>query len=547
MTQTKETTSIHEDNAQAARPFPEPPHHIPFAHKYELEQLVKKMKETMEYKSVEGNEMEELIMIDAIQRLGLECYFRDEIFATLEKWSQMGDDSDVLHDVALRFRLLRQAGYDVTAENFGKFKDKDGRYKQELSKDVKGLMSLYEASELRINGDQILDEAADFARNMLMGILRTANKSESVVIRNTLKNPYHKSLPRLTAKNQLHNFEGHVNGLHECLGRPVWVKEMQDLARIDHSLAQIQLQNEICQVSRWWKEVGMGKILEHARNQPIKWHMWSWVALTGPDMADLRTELTKPISFIYVIDDIFDVYGKPDQLALFTDAVKRWEYQNIIGLPDYMKVCLKTLYDTTDEMSHKIFIRHGWNPKQCFQNAWAELCDAFLVEGKWFAKGHLPTTEEYLKNGIVSSGVYVVYVTLFSLLGEAINDHKNMHLLSKSHPQIVHFTGTLLRLWDDLGSAKDEDQEGHDGSFVACYRNEHHGSSDENARECVFKMISNAWKSLNEECLSNSPFSQDFKTAFLNLARMIPIMYNYDDNHRLPNLEKHMKSLLPHE
>ena len=85
---------------------------------------------------------------------------------------------------------------------------------------------------------------------------------------------------------------------------------------------------------------------------------------------------------------------------------------------------------------------------------WAELCDAFLVEGKWFAKGHLPTTEEYLKNGIVSSGVYVVYVTLFSLLGEAINDHKNMHLLSKSHPQIVHFTGTLLRLWDDLGSAK---------------------------------------------------------------------------------------------
>ena len=31
MTQTKETTSIHEDNAQAAQPFSEPPHHIPFA------------------------------------------------------------------------------------------------------------------------------------------------------------------------------------------------------------------------------------------------------------------------------------------------------------------------------------------------------------------------------------------------------------------------------------------------------------------------------------------------------------------------------------
>ena len=25
---------------------------------------------------------------------------------------------------------------------------------------------------------------------------------------------------------------------------------------------------------------------------------------------------------------------------------------------------------------------------------------------------------------------------------------------------------------------------------------------------------------------------------------MVPLMYNYDDNHRLPSLEEHMKSLL---
>ena len=91
---------------------------------------------------------------------------------------------------------------------------------------------------------------------------------------------------------------------------------------------------------------------------------------------------------------------------------------------------------------------------------------------------------------------------------------------------------------------QDEDQDGHDGSLVACYMNEHKGSSDEIAREYVMDMISDAWKSLNEECLGHSPFSYDFKTAFLNLSRMIPIMYKYDDDHRLPHLEKHMKSLL---
>lgn len=261
-----------------------------------------------------------------------------------------------------------------------------------------------------------------------------------------------------------------------------------------------------------------------------------------PDKADLRTELTKSISFVYVIDDIFDVYGKLEEVIRFTEAVNRWEYANIIGLPDYMKICLNALFETTTEMSHKIYIKHGWNPKEFLQNAWAELCNAFLVEARWFASEHLPTTKEYLKNGVVSSGVYVVFATLFSILGEAKNV-KNTNIWI-NHPRIATMTGTLLRLWDDLGSAKDEDQDGYDGSFVACYMNEYQESSDESAREQVLGMISEAWKYLNEECLSQSPFSIDIKNALLNLARMIPIMYKYDDNHRLPSLEKHMNSLL---
>lgn len=60
------------------------------------------------------------------------------------------------------------------------------------------------------------------------------------------------------------------------------------------------------------------------------------------------------------------------------------------------------------------------------------------MEARWFANERLPTTEEYLKNGLVSSGVYVVFATLFSLLGEA------RHLWN-AHPEIVSVTGTILR------------------------------------------------------------------------------------------------------
>jgi len=91
---------------------------------------------------------------------------------------------------------------------------------------------------------------------------------------------------------------------------------------------------------------------------------------------------------------------------------------------------------------------------------------------------------------------------------------------------------------------QDEHQEGYDGSFVDYYRNENKGISEESAHNHVRQLISEAWKCLNNACLSPSPFTAEFATAFLNLARLVPMMYSYDHNHRLPSLTKHMVSLL---
>lgn len=83
---------------------------------------------------------------------------------------------------------------------------------------------------------------------------------------------------------------------------------------------------------------------------------------------------------------------------------------------------------------------------------WGSLCNAFLVEAKWFASGHLPKPEEYLKNGIVSSGVNVALVHIFFLLGQGITEQR-VALLNET-PPIISSTAAILRLWDDLGSAK---------------------------------------------------------------------------------------------
>ena len=91
---------------------------------------------------------------------------------------------------------------------------------------------------------------------------------------------------------------------------------------------------------------------------------------------------------------------------------------------------------------------------------------------------------------------------------------------------------------------QDENQEGHDGSYLDFYMKENPGASIENARCHVMHYISETWKLLNRQCLPPNPFSSCFTKACLNVARMVPLMHSYDGNQCLPRLEEHMKSLV---
>ncbi|XP_022724306.1 (3S,6E)-nerolidol synthase 1-like [Durio zibethinus] len=479
-----------------------------------------------------------LAMIDAIQRLGIDHHFQHDIEKVLQKQHHMlsctnGVHDYDLHEVALRFRLLRQEGHFVPAGVFNRFKDREGRFRDELGRDIKGLIELYEASQLGKDGEDILDEAREFSSHILKK-WRTSevDRFSGRVITNTLDQPYHKSLSRFTARNLLTNFQG-TNG---------WINILQELAKMDFNMVQSLHQEEIVRISHWWKELGLAKELEFARDQPAKWYLWSLACLPDPSLSEQRIDLTKPISLIYMIDDIFDVYGTLDELTLFTQAVDSWDYSDTDRLPDYMKLCFKALLDITDEISRKVYKEHGWNPANSLRKAWTTLCRAFLVEAQWFGSGKLPMAEEYLENGIISSGVNIMLVHTFFLLGHGLTN-QNVELID-NNPGIIKSTGAILRLWDDLGSAKDENQDGHDGSYVNYYMKEHQGIAVESVRQHVIHMISNAWKGLNRECLSPNQFSLSFSKASLNIARTVPLMYSYDENHCLPSLEEYMKSLL---
>ncbi|KAJ6367587.1 hypothetical protein OIU78_000200 [Salix suchowensis] len=375
--------------------------------------------------------LEGLVMIDTLQRLSIDYHFREEIESFL-KTQYMNFRSpnhpplDVF-GVALCFRLLRQEGYNVSQD--------------------------------------ILDEAGDFSARLL-------KRHESEIVANTLEHPYHKSLARVMVKNFLNNIDIRNEN----------IKVFSEFAKIDYEIVRSIHQKEILQITNWWKDLGLAKELKFARDQPLKWHMWSISVLADPNLSEHRVDLTRPISLVYIIDDIFDLHGTLDDLSVFTEAVNEWDFTGANQLPESMKISLKALFDTTESISTNIFEKHGWNPIESLQKSWKKLCNAFLVEAKWFAHGG------------ISKGI-----------------NKETVDFVDGFPPIITLTATILRLWDDLGTAKDENQDGNDGSYLECYTREHSNMTVERAREHVSQLISDAWKKLNRECLSRpSPIFIDF-------------------------------------
>ncbi|MCD9641438.1 hypothetical protein HAX54_027621 [Datura stramonium] len=471
--------------------------------------------------------------------MGIEYHFQEDIQSILQK--KYEEDACSLkyqtpYDVSLCFRLLRQEGYYVSADVYKKFKNHDdGTFGLNLSQDVSGLIGMYEAAQLSMEGEHILDEVANFSSVHLNACLAHNNSCvQSRIVKETLKYPYHKSLASYKAKSFISNFKG-INGW----GRST----LQELAIIEHSITQEIHQHELAQVSRWWRSLGLVQDLMFLRDQPLKWYTWPMAILTDPKMSQQRIELAKCISFIYVIDDIFDVYGTVEELTLFTQAVNRWELTAMMELPEYMKLPYRTLYDTINTIGYNIYKIYGWNPIENLKNTWASLCNAFLKEAKWFASGVVPRTDEYLKNGLVSSGVQVVLTHMFYLLGFGLTHQSSICL--KDTSAMASSGAMILRLWDDLGSAKDEKQEGNDGSYVECYMKGQKDVSLELAREHVLKLIEDSWKQLNKQHLHLMNRSAgSFSKASLNLVRMIPLMYNYDDKQSLPVLQEYINSML---
>ncbi|KAG2677979.1 hypothetical protein I3760_12G121600 [Carya illinoinensis] len=163
---------------------------------------------------------QKLELIDAIQRLSVSYHFKSEIDSVLQeiyKYYYYSEDeleisSHGLYTVALYFRLLRQQSYNIPSDVFKKFKDSKGNFKESLIDDVQGILCLYEASHMRVHGEDILDEALDFTTACLEPMLNAdSNPFVAAQVSRALQRPLRKCLPRLEARHYLFIYQESVN------------------------------------------------------------------------------------------------------------------------------------------------------------------------------------------------------------------------------------------------------------------------------------------------------------------------------------------------
>ncbi|KAI5389949.1 Tricyclene synthase tps4 [Lathyrus oleraceus] len=391
-------------------------------------------------------------------------------------------------------------------------------------KDIKGMLSLYEASFMSYEGEKILDEANSFTSfNLRQGIHDDESSFVFEEMNHSLELPLHRRFQRLEARWYIESYKNRKDAN----------KVLLEAAKLEFNIVQSNIQQDLIEMLRWWKGMGLAPKLSFSRDRLMECFFWAvGVAPLEPKFSNLRKSLTKVVYLITLIDDIYDVYGTLDELELFTTAVESWDINALKILPEYMKIFFLALYNTVNELAYDALKEKGHDILPYLVKAWSDMLKAFVQEAKWCNDKHMPKFDDYLNNAWVSVSGVVLLTHAYFLLNHSTTKEEfeyleNCHLLLQ-RPSII------FRLCNDLATSSAELQRGEASNSIMCYMKEN-GVSEMVAHKYIHNLLNETWKKMNKDRVIYSTFSKYFLETLTNLARISHCTYQYGDGHGAPN------------
>ncbi|XP_021863394.2 probable sesquiterpene synthase [Spinacia oleracea] len=484
----------------------------------ELKELVRK-----ELLVDDKDPKERLIFLDVIHRLGIAYHFETEIDDTFHNFhNKIYDDSsyeDDLYYVSLRFRLLRQHGLFVSTDVFEKFKSEDGSFNKCLDvSDVHGILSLYEASYLKVHGENALDETLAFAKAYLTSVDTTQLSSPIAKhIARSLKLPLHRRSLRLESRHQISFYEAKSSHNENLL----------KFAKLDFNLLQILHNTELNEITRWWRNSEIVKNLPFVRDRIVEAYFWILGVYHEPKYSYARMILNKFFKIISILDDIYDSYGTIDELQPFTDAILRNEKSCIDQLPYYLKVTYQVIQDTFEEVEKDLDLEHKSYAVNYVYELMKVGCDSYLEEAKWRHEEFVPSFDEYMRNGVFSSGY--LYIAAAAYLGMGEDATKAAFDWVNENTKVLKASCIVGRLINDISSHKIEINRGHVSTALNSHMGQF-GTSMEEAIEVLRSKIEEAWMDINESILGPKPVAVTLLTRAVNLTRVLYDVYHDDED-----------------
>ncbi|KAI4324174.1 hypothetical protein L6164_023731 [Bauhinia variegata] len=285
------------------------------------------------------NPLFQLELIDDLQRLGLAYHFNNEINTILDNVYKSVDSfmEENLYFTALKFRLLRQNGYHISAEVFDCFQDGECDFKESLSFDIDGILSF----EL------------------------------SLLVTHALEIPLHWRMLRLEARWFIDFYGRKKSMIHSLL----------KLAKLDFNMVQAIHQEDLKHASRWWEKAALREKMSFSRDRLVECFIWTVGLSFQPHFGYFRRVMTKVGALIAIIDDVYDVYGNLEELELFTDVIGRERAPDPFNLAKvWADLCKAYLIEAK-------WYFNGYTPSQeeYIENGWISISGPVILIHAYFS------------------------------------------------------------------------------------------------------------------------------------------------------------------
>ncbi|KAL5210024.1 hypothetical protein ABZP36_005647 [Zizania latifolia] len=490
-----------------------------------VDQLKTQVRRKLQQLATSSGVANTVALVDALERLGIDNHFHDEIAMALlhvvhcdehecAAAASGGDNSD-LHVTSLRFRLLRQHGFRVSADVFDKFRDNRDSFRENLSSDTRGLLSLYNAAHLAIPGEESLDDAIAFSRRHLRSMEGKLMSPMAEQVARALDIPLPRAPKRLETMCYIAEYSKDPTAFDGAV---------LELARLDFELLRFLHLKELKDLSLWWREVYDSVKLSYARDRMVELYFWACLAFHEEEYSRARIILTKVLTFISLMDDTYDVHATIEECHKLNGAIQRWDKAAVSILPEYLHEFYTKLLSSFDEIENSLEPHEKYRVSYA-KSGYKQLSEYYHQEAQWSSDKYMPSFVEHVEVSIMSSTYpLLAMVALVGVYDGAAATAEVFEWLA-SMPDLVRASGELGRFLNDIVSNKVRRNEKDFPSTVECYMEEH-GVGWEAAMAAVATLVEHAWRTVNQASIEVDPAQLPAARLVVNLTRVLELMYH---------------------